>query len=438
MMMKLPIGDTMHIYASLESGVDYTVRLQVRMQDPIDGQLLRDALQKTEKRYPYFSVRLAKDEQQYYFEDNPAPVALLNTSRKITLNSSETNNHVWAVCYEEDKIFLDFYHGITDGTGVYMVLATLLYYYCNGRYGLTESTGIHTLEEPVSVQETYDPLARPLIDRLTKEGAISMSEDGLFGAFALPRSGPREAFSIIHDGGANRIEPMIYDIEIPERAFVAFTSSSDASPGTMVSLLMLRALDAAYPNREKPLIGSYVVNARPMLNAVGSYHNCISALDFVYEGQLRAMPFAYQTTAFRGITFLGSDEEKVQRNIAGFDWKVRDILANCHSLEEKKAAFAQMRTAALRRHTSIVSYIGPWAFPAIGQYIEELWVHAPSANNCLGELSAVNGKIGLSLHLCSDSENIVDRFFEELRENDIPYGVKAMAPNDVPAFAEPL
>ena len=53
MMMKLPIGDTMHIYASLESGVDYTVRLQVRMQDPIDGQLLRDALQKTEKRYPY-------------------------------------------------------------------------------------------------------------------------------------------------------------------------------------------------------------------------------------------------------------------------------------------------------------------------------------------------------------------------------------------------
>ena len=264
-----------------------------------------------------------------------------------------------------------------------------------------------------------------------------MSQDGLFGAFALPQSGPREAFSIIRDGGASRIEPMIYDIELPERAFVAFTSSSDASPGTMVSLLMLRALDTIYPVRTKPLIGTYVVNARPMLGAVGSYHNCISALDFVYEGKLRAMPFAHQTTAFRGITFLGSDEEKVQRNMAGFDWKVREILANCQSLEEKKSAFAQIRTAAVRRRTSIVSYSGPWAFPAIGQYIEELWVHAPSANNYLGELSAVNGKICLSLHLCSDSQNVVDYFFDELRKNEIPFEIKAVAPNDVPAFAEP-
>ncbi len=435
--MTLPIGDTMHIYASFESGVDYTVRIKVRMRDAVDGGILEESLRKTEQRYPYFSVRLVRSGQAYDYEKNPAPVALLHTSRKVTLNSPETNGQVWAVCYEDDCIYLDFFHGISDGTGMYMVLATLLYYYCNGRYGLTDHTGVHTLEEPVTPQELYDPLATPLAERLMREGAVSMSEDGLFGALEQPKNAPSEAFTILQDGGAAPTEPTIYDIEIPERAFVSFTSASDASPGTMVSLLLLRALDKLYPQRTKPLIGTYVVNARPMVGAVGTYHNCISSLDFTYEGKLREMPFASQNTAFRGITFLGSDDEKIQRNMAGFDRTVRDILASCPTLEEKRIAFAKMRTASVNRHTSIVSYTGQWAHPATGQYIREMWVHAPSANNCLGELAAVGGKILLSLHFYSDSWDLVDLFFEELTANAIPYELRRVAPNDVPVFTEP-
>ena len=90
----------------------------------------------------------------------------------------------------------------------------------------------------------------------------------------------------------------------------------------------------------------------------------------------------------------------------------------------------------MNRHTSIVSYTGQWAFPT-GQYIREMWVHAPSANNCLGELAAVGGKILLSLHFCSDSRDLVDLFFEELTANAIPYELRRVAPNDVPVFAEP-
>lgn len=81
--------------------------------------------------------------------------------------------------------------------------------------------------------------------------------------------------------------------------------------------------------RTKPLIGTYVVNARPLVGAVGTYHNCISSLDFTYEGKLREM------------------------------------------------------------------------------------------------------------HFCSDSRDLVDLFFEELTANAIPYELRRVAPNDVPAFAEP-
>ena len=41
---------------------------------------------------------------------------------------------------------------------MYMVLATLLYYYCEKRYGVTDHTGICTLDDPILPQETIDPM----------------------------------------------------------------------------------------------------------------------------------------------------------------------------------------------------------------------------------------------------------------------------------------
>jgi hypothetical protein len=37
-----------------------------------------------------------------------------------------------------------------------------------------------------------------------------------------------------------------------------FTSANDASPGTMISLLIAHALDEMYPERSKPITSSYI------------------------------------------------------------------------------------------------------------------------------------------------------------------------------------
>ena len=419
-MIHIATGGLMYVYASFASDTDYTCRLMLKMKDPVDGTLLERALRNTEKRYPYFSVHMRKNESEYYYEENPAPVVLLHTDQKISLNALETNGHVWAVCYKDSTICLDFYHGITDGFGMYMVLATLLYYYCHERYGVTGHTGIRTLDDPVLPEETVDPLAQ-----------LPFPDSG-------KKPANREAFSIINDGGAAPIDPFISHIEIPEPAFVRFTSASDASPGTMISLLLLRALDSLYPQREKPLVGRYVVNARPMLHAKASCHNCISSLDFNYEGRLQQAPFSMQTTAFRGITFLKSDESVVRNNMAAFAAANRAVEDQSMSLEAKKDVFAEMRRKSICRYTSIVSYVGQWQHPEIGSHIEEFWTHAPLANNCLGELAAVGGKICLALHLRSESNELLNAFFKELEARGIPYKNKGTAEHDIPRFAEPV
>lgn len=55
-----------------------TVRLTLRMDGAVDGQVLTEAVADTQKRYPYLCVRLCtyKDErgcEHAAFEDNPLP-----------------------------------------------------------------------------------------------------------------------------------------------------------------------------------------------------------------------------------------------------------------------------------------------------------------------------------------------------------------------------
>jgi hypothetical protein len=92
---------------------------------------------------------------------NRKPVALLHTNKAITLGAPETNNHIWAVCYDGEDLYFDFFHGRSDGTGCYALIATLLYYY----YDEQNIPGIKTLDMPVSDQETHDPVDDlPLLD----------------------------------------------------------------------------------------------------------------------------------------------------------------------------------------------------------------------------------------------------------------------------------
>lgn len=121
-MRQLTSGDVIYVYGNL-ADCDYTVRLCVRMDESINGKILETALERTSRRYPYLCVRLLKNDSEYYYEDNTAPVCLFNTADRITLGTKEANYHVWAVCYKDDFIYLDFYHGICDGTEVTQMLS---------------------------------------------------------------------------------------------------------------------------------------------------------------------------------------------------------------------------------------------------------------------------------------------------------------------------
>lgn len=419
-MIKITTADLMMVHGSFGMGMDYSVRFSLRLQDDIDGEILSRAVEKTQRRYPYLSLRMRKNESGYYYEENLLPIVVHHTDQRVSLNTEDSNFHIWCVCYAQDRLYLDISHGITDGTAMYMVLATLLYYYCNERYGVTDHEGIRTLDDPILPGETIDPYDEtPMLDpsKLTPPDI-------------------RPAFSLSEDAGLTPCEQLVCDVEINEEDFIRFSFDNEASPGTMVSVLFARAIDGIYPQRTKDLMNSYIVNARPMLGSV-THHNCVQTVKFFYSDEIKSMPLNRQCAIHRKKTAEQSAPEYV-RNYAVFSSnRIRLVNSMAPTLEAKNQAFGKMINGGKRYFTFMVSYIGQWKHKSLSPYVLELYTHVPNANNLLTEIAAINGRVFLSIHRNFKEDEVVKAFLRQLDDNGIRYKVKATASVDNAVFPEP-
>ena len=421
MKREITTGDMMHVYGCFGAGADYTVRITIRLTENIDPAALRKAVDAAALRYPHFCVRLTKGAENFYYEDNPLPIVILPTEERICLNTPEVNHHVWAVCFAGDQIYLNFFHGITDGTGMYSILATLLYYYRRERYGITGPGGIPTVDIPADEAELTDP------------------QDKLLQTEHMPGEIPpmEQAFTLEKDGGLTPSEATLWDIMIPEEAFIRFTSANDASPGTMISLLLARAIDSLYPERTKKIISAYVINIRPMLGPEKTYHNCLGMAMFPYTEKLKALPFSHQCTVYRGMTFLQSDADRIVPAITENAYHVKQAALAAATVEDKKRVFGQMFLAGEGTITFLVSYIGRWRYPAVADIMRELWVHPASTFSLMAEINAVGGSICLGLQQRFREDSVQEAFLRQLEENSIPYRIVRKTRSDNPAFPEP-
>ena len=407
-MINITTGDVLHAYGGFGQNEDYTVRLVCRMEDAVDGDMLRKAVKSAEKRFPYLLLRMHRDDEKIFYEENREPVAVINRKDRVRLGAAETGYHMWAVCYFEDNIYLEFYHGLCDGTGMYMVLSTILYYYVNQKYGETKEDGVRKVGEEIDPAEYRDPV--DMLPEIDIRG--------------IERPERKPAFSLIHDGGFTPCNTKIYEITIPERDFVKFSAENDASPGVMVSVLMARSIDRLFSERDKAVLSAYVVNARPMLGGMKSHHNCVTTVSLDYSERIRQMDFDRQCTVYRGKTFLQSDEDVVKNNFTYVSSMYKGVMKSTPALEDKLKTFGNMILGGSTFFTFIVSYVGKWKHEAIGRHIREFWTHVPSANDFLIEIAAVNGSIFLTVHQNFKEDALVKAFEREMAERGIECHVK--------------
>lgn len=398
------------------------IRIRIRMRDLIDPEILRRAVDTTMERYPYFCVELQKKEGGFVYAENHRPVVISDSLHGAELNSEETNYHMIAFCWQDNMIILDVFHGLTDGTGAYEVVRTLLYYYCSERYNVSlKEDGIRLVGDEISAEEWIDPVVSRTDLPTPKQNEL-MSD----------------ALNVITTAGLEEDRRhTVYSVAISEKEFMRFNLDNDGSPGTMVALLLSRAIAKLFPESENAIRIALCVNQRKALNAPLAHQSLVGGVMLEYKDKLRDWSLEMQGTAYRGMVFAQTQEENVLRGIASFKG-VNGMLLTKESDQERIGVASYINSLAGKLTTATVSYVGKADYKEAEQYIRDfrLWT-SPMGNNLLVEISAVNGRFTLDFLQSFSSPVIVNAFLKELDENGIIYDLQDVNELELPNIKLP-
>ena len=408
------------LYTS-QKGSPNVIEIRIRLRDLIDPAVLRSAVDTAMKRYPYFCVELKKKNGQYVFVDNPRPITISHAFHGPELNSEESNLHMLSFSWYDNWIIMDIFHGLTDGTGAYEIIRTLLYYYCSDRYGLQlNGEGIRLAGDEISEEEWIDPLEAaadlPTPVRQDRPKALSLPEvAGLF----------------------DDNEKTVYSISIPESEFMRFNIENDGSPATMVALFLSRAIAKLFPDAEDVIRIALCINQRKALQAPLAHHSLVGGAMLEYKDLMRNWPIDRQATAYRGMVFAQSRDEAVLAGANSAKGLIQMLLSK-ETDQERLGVTAYFASMVKTMISATVSYVGKADYKEAEKYIRDFraWTTA-TEEKILIEISAVNGRFTLDIIQPFSSPVYVEAFLNELHENDITYDLQDVMKLELPDIKLP-
>ena len=128
-------------------------RISATLTEPIDTGVLASALDVTARRFPSIAVRLRRGVFWYYLEEIPhtPPIQEEKSCPLAHVPFQEVRRCAFRVLVYRDRIAVEFFHALTDGTGGLIFLKTLVAEYLTQKYGVAipaENGVLGRLEEP--------------------------------------------------------------------------------------------------------------------------------------------------------------------------------------------------------------------------------------------------------------------------------------------------
>lgn len=133
-------------------------RVAVKLKEIVDPKILSQAVEDTRDRFPSFFVKIHQGFFWYYYEPNFKPVIIKSESPYICADMSTKNNgYLFKFQYFNRRISLEVFHSLSDGTGAFSFLKTVLYRYLELKnHQIINDGSIISLDERPSKDEIED------------------------------------------------------------------------------------------------------------------------------------------------------------------------------------------------------------------------------------------------------------------------------------------
>lgn len=407
--MKQLLSERFYTYWA-DAEHSWTVRMTLKMRDSIDRTMMCEAVAATRQRYPYYGVRLQKTMgdngfEYYALEENTLPWVVMPTQQPALLLSAESNYHLLAFSCWDDCIAIDFFHALTDGTGAYNVLRTLMYEYCRRRYDSQLSReGIRVAGDDVNPDEWVDPASQPRPENLDVLTVPPMPR---------PINLMKEAVVPVQDA----VETVY--VQVSEEQMMQYVKTRDTSPATLISLMLDRAIARLHPDSDDaaPTV-ALAINQRPALGTPLASVSLASALRLPLTREVQQMVEDLQETVFRGMVVLQSNTD----NVVDKFWMTNDRmdqLERIPTIAGRHQAMAGAYQQAIENITCVMSYVGKANFAAAERYICDLCTEVWTPYAITIELSAAGGQFSISWMQRLSSDAYLDAFIAELHRQGL-------------------
>ena len=358
------------------------------LKDPVDGEILRWAVEALRMRFPYFYVRAACRGKDPVTVPNILPMTIRNTWEPVSFNTEAANFHLAAWKYEGRRLAFEISHALTDGTGVLPYVQSVLYLYLSKATGSTfDPAGFRLPGQPIPESETGNPFRDLDVD----------------GAAPLYQKKPIPDFFRLACG-ADR-DKTVFCLKLHESQVMQYCRAFDGTPNVIVSVMMAKAARRFDPSCEKTVTAMVCVNYKALLGNHDNYRCFVGAatLDFPRDRDLNDVSKA--CTIARGQLMLQTQPENAL-------WEIRQMKQGLPppSLEIPQASIC-------------VSYLDGRSFGPLDPWIDEFYIMTSltKITDVLCEITCVNHSFFLAFMQPFSSPDYLRCFLEELASAGIQY-----------------
>ena len=229
-------------------------RLSATLSEPVDRDVLRAALDVTVRRFPSIAVRLRKGIFWFYLERIPEVPQIMDEKGwpLVHMSYSEIKKCAFRVIVYNNRIAVELFHALTDGTGGMIFFKSLLAEYLSRKYGITvpNTDGVLCRMDEPSPEELEDSF-------LKNAGTVTASRKE---ATAYKLTGKAEL-----DGFVHLTTFMLDAAQVKEKAHeYSVTVTEFLTAAMMQSILNLQAEQVPHRARRKPVKVLVPVNLRSL------------------------------------------------------------------------------------------------------------------------------------------------------------------------------
>lgn len=244
-------------------------RFVCELRDHIDKDLLQEAVDKTLLLFPFYQTVLRRGAFWYYFESTDLKAEVVEEHKLpcSMLYHRNRRNLLFEVTYYKNRINLEVFHALTDGTGALSFLKTLLYYYITICYRDDFEGALPVLDYDASLSQKMD-------DSFQKHYSVKR----------IPKSVKiTKAYRI---QGRRSIDNRIKIIEglMPVKEVLELSRKHNATLTVYLVALFLKSIYKEMPTRAKkyPVVLSLPVNLRTYFPSVTA-RNFFATVNISYD-----------------------------------------------------------------------------------------------------------------------------------------------------------